>query len=302
MMINPLHLCLLAAASLLLVGCGRKVVDTVWWEGEQERLELAQRLTLKEFRMIPRAGDAPKELVEQQRRNRELSATFESLSARRDALEEEIDSMESSRVGMRTDFLRSRREAVTGSRFESFTVWNGRTYREVFVSSVDDAGVTIRHADGAVRLRYEDLNDDQRELFGLDAGLALVATAKERADAVEYERWIDSRLIVIREKEAASERLAAACERASKIRSVTSSDRQVVAASESPLAQPATQFSSRGSRYSNRYNRYRPSYSYRYYNVPVFRNPCVPSITYLNRLPKNGRPNPSNVTRIQFSR
>lgn len=204
-------------------------------------------------------------------------------------------------VAMREDFLRSRREAVIGKTFETFTAWSGRTYHEVSVSSVDDAGVTIRHADGAARLRYEVLSDDQRQLFGLDAESALAAAAKERTDAVEYESWIDRWWVANREKEAERDRLAA-IEKASRIVSAPSNDQQIVAANVSPLAKPATAFSSRGSRYSRRYNRYRSSYSNYYYPVPVYRNTCVPSISFLNRLPSCGNSTPYTVPRFPITR
>ena len=39
---NFLSQCLIVATAVLLASCGRKTVDTVWWEAEQERIELAQ--------------------------------------------------------------------------------------------------------------------------------------------------------------------------------------------------------------------------------------------------------------------
>lgn len=288
---------LIVATSVLLTSCGKKGVDTVWWEGEQQRLELAQQLALQEFRLGQRDGDVTQELVVQERKNHHSSASLDSFSARRNALRGEIDAMESGMITMRENFLRSRREAVTGKTFETFTAWNGRTYHQMSVSSVDDAGVSIRHADGSARLRYRDLNDAQRQMFGLDAERALAATDQERADAVEYGRWIDRRMVAIREKEAERERLATASKLAAKTRLASNIDRTVVAANVSPLAKSASTFSSRGSRYSSSYHRYRPSYSTYYYPVPVYRNPCVPSVTYLNRLPADRKPNPYSIYR-----
>jgi hypothetical protein len=151
-------------------------------------------------------------------------------------------------------------------------------------------------------LRYSDLNDDQRQMFGLEAERALAAVARERAEAAEYERWIDRRMVAIREKEAEADRLAAASDLAARTSSLASNTSELVAASVSPLAKPATEVSSR---YSSRYNRYRPSNSFYYYNysVPTYRNPCVPGITYINRSPENsGYCNPYTTTRIPYPR
>ncbi len=298
MILKYLSLFLIAAASVLLAGCRKKSVDRVWWEAEQERIELAQRLALKEFRLIQQDDGRTEELDGLERRNQDAYVELESLSARRDDLREEIDSMELGMVAMRQHFLRNRMEAANGKTFDTFTAHNGRTYHEVSISSVDDAGVTIRHADGLARLRYGDLNDDQREMFGLDAGRALAALTKERADAAEYERWIEHQLVGMGEKG----RLVAAADQVSRTRTTASGERSVVATNVSPLARPATEFSSRESGYSRRYYRYRPRYRYYYYPVPVYRNACVPDISYLNRLPKDGKPNPYKVTRTPTTR
>ena len=280
---RSLPLYFLTAAAVLLVGCGRKPVDLAWWEGEQERLELAQLFVLKEFRLIQRDGGGAAELARLAQKNHELSIKLESLFTRRDVLKGEIDLMESGRMAQREDFLRNRKMEVIGKTFDELTTRNGRIYLEVSISSLDDAGVSIRHADGSARLRYRDLNDDQRTMFGLDAESSLVATAKERADAAEYERWIELRLVEIREKKAAQERLTAANDREFQRRSAAISSRAMVAANVSLLSKPASAVSSRGSRYSRRYNRYRSSSRYYYYPVPVYRNTCVPGINNANR-------------------
>ncbi len=298
MNLKSLPLRLVAAASVLLTNCRKNPVDTVWWGAEQERIELAQRLALKEFRLTLPDGGTAEEWGGLERRNREVAGALESLSARRNNLLEKIESMEAGMVAMRENFLLSRRGAVTGKAFDRFNAWNGRAYQEVFISSVDDGGVTMRHAGGSVRLRYDALNDAQREMFGLDAERAQAAMTQERVDAAEYDRWVERRLVEIREEE----RLAATADLASRTRTAARSERSVVAANVSPLARTAVEFSSRDSGYPRRYYRYRPSYRYHDSPIPVYRNACVPNISYLNRLPKVGKRNPHTITRLPILR
>lgn len=259
-------------------------------------MDLVQQLALKEFRLSQRGGGSMGNLDGLQREFLELQSSMDSLVAKSDLLKDEIVSLETGMQTMREDFLKNRRSAIAGKTFAEFTTWKGRTYREVSISSVDDGGVTIRHADGSARVTFADLNEDQRMMFGLDAQLAMAAIEKEKADAIEYDQWIGSKLAANRAAKEKLAKLSAAS--VPKVRPRSRASDTTIAANVNPLTKPSSEVSSR---YSSRYTRSRPTYYY-YPYIPAYRNPCSPMISYINRSPERTRWNPYTPNRTRTNR
>jgi len=271
---GPLKLNARNAAAILAawcaVGCDgdRHVAD--WWRGEQERLELGQRLKLQQFR-CDQANFREFEEFQKLRQSTGQTATLlNSLRHQQLALAGEVESLQGQWAEFRESTLRHQRQRAIGWTFETFTMVSGRTYEKVSVASIDDAGVTIRHTDGSARLRFADLNADQRLFFGLEEDLMLAAADRETENAAAYEHWIDERMASLeRDKAEASEisrrdELAAARLRESR------ANQLLAAANARALAQPAKTVTSRSwsdyDRYSG-YGAYRPTF-YRYVYYP----------------------------------
>lgn len=269
---SALHL-LAAAVTLLVVGCGSEKHDSAWWEGENERIALQHELELKTFRFEQVYSTDFTELEALRKSNGSSAAALEQLRRQKTDLTVAVASLEDQREEVRRTAIGEQRQRAMDKTFDEMTLASGRSFRKVSVSSIDDAGVTIRHADGSAKLRYEDLSAVQRVFFGLDEEFSAAAEDREEQDAIAYERWIDSRLLVMKEKEsAASERREEIAQRNAQASSAMS--RNLVAANTSPLAQP-----SRSAGYST-YRAYRPTYRYVYYSAPRYRyNYCRPRVS-----------------------
>jgi hypothetical protein len=136
-----------------------------------------------------------------------------------------------------------------------------------------EPGVTLRHGDGSARLRFADLDPSQRDFFGLEESAALAAVQQESRDAFAYERWIDSGVAAVREKES---RVSAEVERRAQLareERARIASQQLLAASDRALAQPAKSVGSSYSRYDSSYRSRRPTYRYIYHNPS---NYCAP--------------------------
>lgn len=78
-----------------------------------------------------------------------------------------------------------RRAEETGKKYKEYTTLEGRVYKDVTITEISDAGISITHADGLARLRYEQLTPEQREIFGITkAGAAAVYAEEKKAQEV----------------------------------------------------------------------------------------------------------------------
>jgi mRNA-degrading endonuclease YafQ of YafQ-DinJ toxin-antitoxin module len=267
-------------AALLAVGCGKNQDQAGWWQGEQQRIELSHQLELKKYRFEQAYS---RDFEQLQKLRRSTSATFPlliSLRQQRLALGERIESLEGQWAGFRESTIREQRQHAMSKTFDKFSLVSGRTFAEVSVASIDDSGVTIRHADGSARLRFADLDARQRVYFGLEADLALAAEEQESRDAADYERWVAARMVVIDEKKLKDSENARRDELEIRRLRAESAARLAANSNVRPLARPATNVGDRSwsytSAYSN-YRAYRPAYRYvYYYNTPSY-NYCQPS-------------------------
>ncbi len=291
------------AAALLTSGCRKGGDDAAWWNGEQQRLELAHDLELKEYRYQRADSGSIQELEQLQVSNESNRKRLVDLSRKQTTLTAEVDSMESQLLAVGEQWVTKQRQMAIGKKFKEFPVADGRTFKNATVAAVDDAGVTIRHEDGSARLSYADLDDRQRLFFALDENASIAAQEEEKRQASAYEQWIDS---TVAANQAKDERASLEARREEqRIRSERSliAARQMSDSGTRALGQPARSF---GSGYSGGYGSYssysRPSYHYVYYNNynPYGYNPyanrnypsCYQSMA--RTLPRN--PTPSQTT------
>ncbi len=266
-------LCGIAALTVafLAVGCSKRGGEIAWWQGEQERIELHQSLKLKQFRLKSALTGDLSELVEIQEENRNLSDSWAKLVRRKSELHRELESMRTEVADLRTTLVENRRQQAIGTSFDRMVSLTGREYRDVRIASIDDSGVTIRHAHGSARLNYRDLSPEQHAHFGLDADLAAAAVAKEAGDLAAYNLWLDERLLVIREEEemlaqaarVAEEKLADERSRVF-LASVTN---HVTA--DRPVSRPFATVRPRQTSYYNVYRYHQPNHRYGCYPTSV---------------------------------
>lgn len=180
--------------------------------------------------------------------------------------------------------LEERRAEAMGKRLDRFETMAGRVYRDVRITKISDGGISFSHEDGAARLRFGDLNPEQRRYFGINGEDAAAVYAREMRAREAYERQVEAKEEARRElaaKEAAAraelERLA--MERAEKQRAAAA---EKAATRTIPLYPTIKRVDSRP-RYSRQrfsYGSYYGGFGYRHpnrYSRPVYRSTgCAP--------------------------
>ena len=279
--INGRALSGLLAGGFLVVGCRDKTAATVMWEGEQERVVLEQQLALKKFRFENSFLKDSEALTVVRQSLAADKPVLLSLRETRASLVVEVAAMESSREEFRLAAIRSQRERAIGTTFPNFELASGRKLEGVTVASIDDAGVTLRHAFGSARVGPGDLAPGQRAFFGLEEDLALAAMQKESRASVEYEQWVERQMVTIGEKKERAAELARRDQQDARQKQNEVAARTLAAAKVRPLGQPASHVGSGYSSYSSAYSSYRtyrPTYRYYYtrsyvpssYVVPLY--------------------------------
>ena len=275
--------------AVLSVGCKNDQSQAEWWQGEQERIALMHQVELKQYRISQTDVAGFDEVQRLGKLTESSTELLGSLNRQRQVLTEELSLLERNLAELKEATIRDQRNRAIGRTFKSFESASGRKFEEVSVAAIDDAGVTIRHADGSARLRFADLDPEQQVFFGLEADLAFAAEEKESRAAVAYEREIDNQMAVLREQEDRTSQTNRRVELASKRKSSLLAAQQVAETKAGPLAKAATPFGSRSwgySRYSSSYSSYRdpayrtysPTYRYVYnYVVPRYNSYCPPT-------------------------
>lgn len=243
-----------AAAALLTAGCDDGGEKAAWWSGERDRIELSQRLELKRFEYDHGSARDFEELQALRAADEPAVAAIADLRVRRAALTGEVLDLEDGSEDFRRSVLAGRRQLAPRETPAELTIPGGRTFHGVSVAAIDDAGVTLRHEHGSVRLACADLDADQRAFFGLDEDFAKSAVARERVAAADYAKSVSNALARQQEKQyraAERERREAIARQSERIATA-----RLAAASEppSPLNQPATPFGSVNRRYTRYYD------------------------------------------------
>lgn len=183
-------------------------------------------------------------------------------------------SLEGKWKGFRESTIRSQRHRAVGKTFETIHLASGRKFHDVTVAAINDAGVTIRYANGSARLRFADLDSAQQVYFGLEEDLALEAEGEEAEATAFYERWVDERMAILHEQERKDSEIARREDLALRQRRSELASQNAAAPETRALAQAATTFGNRSWRYSGYYSNYktyrtyRPAYRYVDYCTP----------------------------------
>lgn len=83
-----------------------------------------------------------------------------------------------------------KRNAAIGSQMETFRSADGKTFHNVRITRIDDGGVSILHATGTARLRYENLSENHRLHFGLTQEDSLLTYQREAERKATYEKAV----------------------------------------------------------------------------------------------------------------
>lgn len=264
---------LIVLVPAILPNCEARESDADFWRNEREIIELAQRLKLAEYRLGLSEFRKAGELDDLKARLSENEARLSDLQAQRASLAVEVQNLEQGNKKQRGSALQQKRMKALGMKFETLPARDGRTFSNVTITKVDDAGVAFRHEHGAARLRYSELSDDKRSFFGLEESTALAAEQKEISDALAYERQIDLEMEEIWRRESMAASLEKAYKPSQSTRSLASvSPRQL---RTSKLSEPAKAFGTSPtyrSYYYSGYRSYRPVYRY-YYRYPTCPTP-----------------------------
>jgi hypothetical protein len=268
-----------ALVAMLSVGCKKDQIQAEWWQGEQERIALSHQVELKQYRINQTDVSGFEEVQRLGKLTQSRAELLDSLARQRQVLTEEVALLESKWFDLKEATIRNQRNRVIGRTFKSFESASGRKFQEVSVAAIDDAGVTIRHADGSARLRFADLDPEQQVFFGLEAELAFAAEEKESRAAIAYEREIDDQMAVLREQNTRNSEAIRRVDLATQRNSSLLAAQQAATTKTGPLAQAATPFGNRSwgySRYSSSYSSYRyPTYRTVYnYVVPTYSRYC----------------------------
>lgn len=187
---------------LTLASCRRGEADSTWWRNETKLIELRNQLELTRFRAAQQPGS---------RENKDSSPTFgspeslrgeiTSILGEKRSLIREIDEMRSGWDAFRVSILQERRYKASGITFDEFKCLDGRTFRDVRVTRIDDIGISLTHSHGTIRLRFGDLDPASQAFFGLDGELAGEAILAETEKRIAYERTMERQLAVISKNE-----------------------------------------------------------------------------------------------------
>jgi len=176
--------------------------------------------------------------------------------------------------------VEERRASATGKKMDSFRTMAGRAYRDVMITEITDGGISFTHEDGAARLRFENLNPEQRRYFGIEEDDAQAVYGKERMERIAYEAKVEQRE---EERRELAEKKAAERAEARRVafgKAEKAEAERTVAAASQPAAEiplrPTIKRVDSGGRSSRRHSSHNTSYggySYpvRHYYSPVFR-------------------------------
>ncbi len=257
------------AASLFSIACDKPIVDTAWWQGEEDKITLSQKLELLQYRYEQGKSDTFELLARSFDDLEKLSLKKADLMQQRQALINQIQNLEVDLTQVNDGSLIDKRTSAKGQKYDQF-IADGRIYEDVTISAVNGLGVAIRHSQGAATLRFNDLSPEQRDQFGLDLESSLAAENYEREAAVAYHEWIDQSMRVLAEKEKLdAEQAAREAQKSARLRASKLAQGRA-RASEKSAAQTATSASNSSASSSRSHGNFyrRPSV---YYYTPYYR-------------------------------
>lgn len=184
-----------AAAASVYYFSARKAHDSAWWADECERQELVSRLEIYRMRLAAMKKESLDDKVEAALEAKaEREAKLAGLERRADELRGAIASTELAFRAAHMERLQQARARVVGSEWPEFAAGDGRVFYDAKVIAVTDAGVSLRHRNGSVTVRYADLTEEQQVFFGQDEELSVAAQEAERRISSDYHSRVDKEL------------------------------------------------------------------------------------------------------------
>jgi hypothetical protein len=98
--------------------------------------------------------------------------------------------------------VETRRAEELGKRYEQYQSTSGIVYRDVRITKITDAGVSIIHAEGVARLGFEELSPEQRTDFGITKEGATQFDAKEMDITAAYKAKVEEQQKAKRQNDA----------------------------------------------------------------------------------------------------
>ena len=129
--------------------------------------------------------------------------------------------------------VETRRAEALGKPMETFRTLEGRVYEDVVITKINAGGVSFKHADGAARLRFDELSPGQRKYFGIDEETAAEVYRKEAEQRAAYEALVAERA---EERRAISEKKAEEREEAWRIAMAEAAAERAITADPIPSA------------------------------------------------------------------
>jgi hypothetical protein len=170
----------------------RDTHDTVWWKSECEREDLHARLEIARLKLSDdRAHTNEALFTAAVAKKAEMDARIVDLKAQTEQLRASVRQVETRFAENRAAWIQEARARSIGREWDEFVAGDGRVFQQAKVVAVNDVGVTLRHLHGSATVRFADLNDDQKILFGLDSELAAQAEAAEQKLAANYHQWVE---------------------------------------------------------------------------------------------------------------
>lgn len=184
-----------SAAAACLTSCSDEgsANRTEFWRGEERRHVLETRVKLAAME-LEKEQDRAARSEATAAAHRSVNARRTELLARRQALDSRIDFLEGEIQRVRSEGIARIRSSRTGSDIDQLTALDGRTYLDVSIRRITDAGIEFRHRNGSARLSAPELNAEQRDFFALDTASSVAAIDRENRRALAYEHWVDRRL------------------------------------------------------------------------------------------------------------
>ncbi|BCX47019.1 hypothetical protein HAHE_09270 [Haloferula helveola] len=181
--------------------------DAEWWRLEGDRHEKSSQVELLKQRLERKQSDGLDAEA--------IAAGWAAVDGKAEALEARIVELEAANESLvemirsqREQWLAQRRDGQRGREIEELASRSGRTYRDVTINRVTEAGIEFSHATGLARMTAADLTPEQRDDFGIDFQRSTELVAREDARQQAYRQWVDGQLLARAEQEQKDKRAA----------------------------------------------------------------------------------------------
>lgn len=173
-------------------GCDDSSLKNEILENQHEKIRLQQQVELLTYRLEQTSESSHADLAQIQELSVKLAKQLNYLKIQRDLNENAQKTLNSQITEAQQKSISSRQQAACGSKMDRIVIRDGKTYQQVNVTNINDAGVSIRHQDGAATLRFSDLTPEQQSFFGLDEHRSQAAENRELQSSIAYEAWVGS--------------------------------------------------------------------------------------------------------------